>query len=169
MTQHGQKMRPLSLHELKKLRKPIKDVNQDFQERLSVIERMALFISDHVGTPGFFFLILVWTLFWLGWNFAAPAALKFDRPMAFVFWLFISNMLQIFLMPLIMVAQNLQNRHTELRAQQDFEVNCKAEREIEAILQHLEEHHVMLHALLAQHGIEVPDSSVTPAHHEPTI
>jgi len=52
--------------------------------------------------------------------------------------LFISNMVQIFLMPLIMVGQNLQSKHSELRAEQDFSINKKAESEIEAILKHLE-------------------------------
>jgi uncharacterized membrane protein len=39
--------------------------------------------------------------------------------------------IQIMLMPLIMVGQNLQGRHSELRAENDFEVNVKAEMEIE--------------------------------------
>jgi uncharacterized membrane protein len=47
-------------------------------------------------------------------------------------------MIQIFLMPLIMIGQNLQGRHAEVRAEADFEVNTKAEREIETILLHLE-------------------------------
>ena len=64
--------------------------------------------------------------------------LRFDPFPAFVLWLFISNMIQIFLMPLIMVGQNLQSRHSEARAESDYEVNVKAEREIEAILLHLE-------------------------------
>ena len=41
-------------------------------------------------------------------------------------------------MPLIMVGQNLQSKHSELRAEQDFSINKKAESEIEAILKHLE-------------------------------
>ena len=57
---------------------------------------------------------------------------------AFVIWLFISNMIQIMLMPLIMVGQNLQGRHSELLAEADFEINQKAEKEIEVILLHLE-------------------------------
>jgi uncharacterized membrane protein len=50
-----------------------------------------------------------------------------------------SNVLQILLMPLIMVGQNLQGRHAELRAQSDFEVNLKAEQEVQVILAHLEQ------------------------------
>jgi uncharacterized membrane protein len=37
-----------------------------------------------------------------------------------------------------MVGQNLQSRHAEARAEADFEINTKAEREIEVVLQHLE-------------------------------
>jgi len=69
----------------------------------------------------------------LGWNLLAPAAWQFDPPMAFVFWLFISNVIQILLMPLIMVGQNLLAHHAEVRAEHDLEVNVRAEREIEVI------------------------------------
>jgi uncharacterized membrane protein len=41
-------------------------------------------------------------------------------------------------MPLIMIGQNLQNRHSEIRAEAAYEVNTRAERETEVILQHLE-------------------------------
>ncbi len=41
-------------------------------------------------------------------------------------------------MPLIMVGQNIQAKHAELRAQHDFETDTKAEKEIETILLHLE-------------------------------
>jgi uncharacterized membrane protein len=41
-------------------------------------------------------------------------------------------------MPLIMVGQNIQGRYSEERSKSDFEVNQKAEQEIEVILRHLE-------------------------------
>src|SRR6266849_7706291 len=129
---------PPRLHELKKLRKPLRSVNIEHRQKLTQLERLAIWITDRVGTMGFFLLIFVWTLVWLGWNTLAPAALRFEPFPAFVLWLFLSNMIQIFLMPLIMVGQNLQGRHAEARAEADFEVNTKAEREIEAILLHLE-------------------------------
>jgi len=47
-------------------------------------------------------------------------------------------MIQIFLMPLIMVGQNLLGRHAEFRAENDFEINQKAEHEVETILLSLE-------------------------------
>jgi uncharacterized membrane protein len=57
-------------------------------------------------------------------------------------------MIQIFLMPLIMVGQNLQSRHAEARAEADFEINTKAEREIEVVLQHLEHQNELILEIL---------------------
>jgi len=132
------KQTPRPLQELKKIRNPVRPVNIEHRKKLSQLERAAIWITDRVGTMGFFLIIFAWTVAWLGWNTLAPAAIRFDPFPAFVLWLFLSNMIQIFLMPLIMVGQNLQGRHAEARAEADFEVNTKAEREIEAILLHLE-------------------------------
>ena len=129
---------PKSLDELKKLRKPIVNPNVAHKQSFTKVEKAAVWITDKVGTMGFFFIILIWTIVWLGWNIFAPKTLQFDPFPEFVLWLFISNMIQIFLMPLIMIGQNLQGRHSEYRAESDFEVNVKAEREIETILTHLE-------------------------------
>lgn len=57
-------------------------------------------------------------------------------------------MIQILFLPLIMVGQNLQGRYSEIRAEADFEVNVKAEREIEAILMHLEHQNELILAIL---------------------
>ena len=127
-----------SVEEIRKDYKPILNVNQHHRKKMSKMDKLALWITLHVGSMGFFIIIFGWTLTWLGWNTLAPLKLRFDPFPAFVLWLFISNMIQIFLMPLIMVGQNLQSRHSELRAEQDFAINKKAEIEIETILMHLE-------------------------------
>lgn len=129
---------PPTLEELKAQRRPVENVNVVHAASLGIVDRLAIWITDQVGSMGFFMIIFVWTAAWLGWNAVAPRPLRFDPFPAFVLWLFISNMIQIFLMPLIMVGQNLQSRHSEARAESDYEVNIKAEREIEAILLHLE-------------------------------
>jgi uncharacterized membrane protein len=141
---------PASLAELKKLRKPIVNPNKVHKEKVTRLERLAIWITDHVGTMGFFLIILFWTVLWLGWNIFAPKVAQFDPYPAFVLWLFISNMIQIFLMPLIMIGQNLQGRHSEIRAESDFEVNIKAEREIETILTHLENQNDLILKILTE-------------------
>ena len=134
--------------ELKKLRKPIRNVNIKHRESLSKLERIAVKVTEGVGSMGFFLIIFVCTLLWLGWNTMAPKEYGFDPYPAFVLWLFISNMIQIFLMPLIMIGQNLQGRHAEARAESDFEVNVRAEKEIEVILMHLEQQNDLILKIL---------------------
>ena len=133
---------------LKKLRKPIRNVNVSHQESLSALEKFAVKITDYVGSMGFFLIIFFWTVVWLGWNTLAPKELRFDPYPAFVLWLFVSNMIQIFLMPLIMIGQNLQERHAEIRAESDFEVNIRAEKEIEVILMHLDHQNELILKIL---------------------
>ena len=126
------------LAELRKLRTPLRNVNAEHRSRLSRLEQFALWITKRVGSMGFFLIIASWTVLWLGWNIIAPHDFRFDPYPAFVLWLFISNMIQLSLMPLIMIGQNLQSRHAETRAEEDFAVNTKTEREIETVLVHLE-------------------------------
>ncbi|MEK7228113.1 MAG: DUF1003 domain-containing protein [Patescibacteria group bacterium] len=133
-----------SVEEIRKARKPLIDVNAKQNENLSSVDRLAVWITNHIGSMGFFLIIFVWTIAWLGWNLLAPEELVFDSRPAFVLWLFISNMIQMLLLPLIMIGQNIQSRHAELRAEADFQVNQKSEQEIELILQHLENQNKMI-------------------------
>jgi uncharacterized membrane protein len=145
--------------EVIKRRRHLRNVHKVVIETIPPLDRLALWITIRVGSMGFFLTIFGWTAIWLGWNLLAPPAWQFDPPMAFVFWLFISNVIQILLMPLIMVGQNLQSRHGEVRAENDLEVNVRAEREIEAILRHLEYQNTMLIAMVQKLGIEVQAES----------
>ena len=122
----------------------IKNTNHVYKNNLKPSERFAIWITDRIGTIGFFILILAWTIFWLGWNMFAPVHLRFDPYPAFVLWLFISNMIQIFLMPLLMVGQNLQAKRAEIRAENDYNVNIKAEKEIALLMQEIKELKKML-------------------------
>ncbi|MDO8582425.1 MAG: DUF1003 domain-containing protein [bacterium] len=139
---------PPTLEELKHLRKRVRRVDIEHKEKLSLLEKGAISVANNVGSPGFFVIVFVWTIFWLGWNTVAPAHARFDPYPAFVLWLFISNMLQIFLMPLLMIGQNLNARHSDARAEADFEINTKAEFEIEVVLQHLENQNKMILEIL---------------------
>lgn len=122
---------------------PIQNANEVAANKLSPLDKLAAMITDKIGSMGFFFLILGWTIVWTGYNILASEVTalhwkSFDPFPAFVAYLLISNVIQILLMPLIMVGQNVQSRHSEIRAQLDFEINQKAEKEIMVVLKHLE-------------------------------
>jgi uncharacterized membrane protein len=138
----------LSLEEIRKARTPIKNVNIEHRERLTALEQFALWVTRNIGTMGFFLFILFFNIAWIGWNIFAPVDMVFDESWSFLILLFINNILQILFMPLIMVGQNLQARHAESRAQADYEVNTKAEKEIENILIHLENQNEVLESIM---------------------
>lgn len=137
-----------SLEELVRTRKPIKNDREIHEESLSTSERFAVFMHKHVGSIGFFFLIVLWTVGWLGWNLIGPEGSRFDPAPAFVIWIFASNILQLVLLPVIMVGQNIEGRAAEARAKQDFEINKRAEEEIKVVLGHLENQNEMLLEIL---------------------
>ena len=126
----------------------VKNSNQVYRSILKKSELLAIWTTQRVGTIGFFILIFLWTVLWLGWNMFAPAGLRFDPYPAFVLWLFISNMIQIFLMPLIMIGQNLQGKRAEIRAEHDYEIDLKAEKEVMELKKELAEIKGMLNELL---------------------
>jgi uncharacterized membrane protein len=143
------------LKEFRKRRRPLRNIHSEVHENLSRLDKLAIWITQHVGSMGFFLIIAGWTAIWLCWNMLAPASLQFDPPMGFVFWLFLSNLIQILLMPLIMVGQNVIGRHAEARAEHDLEINVRAEQEIEVILEHLEHQNRILIAMLEKLGLDV--------------
>jgi uncharacterized membrane protein len=149
------KSKPLTLREFKKQRKPLRNINIEMRQTLTGLDKVALWITKRVGSMGFFLIIFAWTVFWLCWNLLAPDQYKFDPPMGFVLWLFLSNLIQILLMPLIMVGQNLIGQHAEARAEHDLEINIKAEQEVEVILHHLEHQNEILISMLRKLGVDV--------------
>ncbi len=135
---------PTPLEELRTAHRPLTDIKKISEASLSPLERLAVKVTESVGSMGFFFVIFGWTLFWLAWNVFGPQELRFDPYPAFVLWLFISNMIQMLLMPLIMIGQSLQNKEASARSKSDFEINFKAEKEIETIIEHLENQEELL-------------------------
>lgn len=116
----------------------VKNVNKHHKDSLSRSQRFASWITGKIGTMAFFYVIFSWTAIWLLWNLLSPKTMQFDPAPDFLMWLFLSNMIQIFLMPLIMIGQNLQGKHAEILADNDFEVNKKAEQEIKELKEKLE-------------------------------
>ena len=138
------KHNPPTLAEIRQSRDPIRHAHKEARMKFTALERFALVVTHSVGTMGFFFLLFLWTAGWMLWNVLGPVALRFDPAPAFVIWLFISNIIQLILLPLVMVGQNLESKLAEQRAQADFEINRKAEHEIEVVIAHLENQNELL-------------------------
>ena len=100
------------------------------EAKLTLTDRLALRITSLVGTMACVAVFACVSMV------ALPSVIRAASPTLWVAWLS-SQFLQLVLLPLLMVGQNLQGRHSEERAQADFEVNQKAFADTEQILQRL--------------------------------
>lgn len=142
------KHNPPDLSQLVAMRTPPKFSRRVAKISFSRLEKFALLVTRGVGTMGFFFVLSVWTLGWLLWNLYGPLSYRFDPAPGFVIWLFTSNIIQLVLLPLIMVGQNLEGKFAEHRAQADYEINQKAQHEVEVVIAHLENQNELLLEIL---------------------
>ncbi len=129
----------IPLEELRKLKKPV-NANIKHKESLTVLDKAAIFITSIVGTM------------WCAIAFTLLALLSLPEAIAggkatIISWI-AQTFLQLVLLSIIMVGQGLQNKHSEARAEADFDVNVKSELEIETILQHLENQNEIMSEIL---------------------
>ena len=96
----------------------IKNTNHIFTNDLKPSERFAIWITYRIGTIGFFLIIFLWTLLWLGWN--------------------------------MFVGQNLQAKRAEIRAENDYNVNIKAEKEVALLTKEVSELKKMMKKISAK-------------------
>jgi uncharacterized membrane protein len=107
-----------------------KNANKEHKDKLSFVDRVALKITKFVGTM---WCALLFTLLAL---VSLPEAIRSNDPVIIVSWI-AQTFLQLVLLSVIMIGQDLANRHAEIRAELDFETNIKAEKEIELIQKQL--------------------------------
>jgi uncharacterized membrane protein len=112
---------------------PVVNINEIHRSCLTKTDKIALFITQRIGTMGFFYACVVLVTLPIIFKTMVPTVQYIS-----------SGFLQLVFLPLIMVGQNLQGRHAELRAENDYRTNVKAEKEIEAILLHLEKQDEMM-------------------------
>ena len=104
-----------------------RNINQEHKESLSRHERLMLWIAGIVGSTAFviFCVLLTFT------PLVFPSTLNIVQFVS-------SGFLQLVLLPIILIAGNLQGRHSELRAEAEYEATLKTEKDTEDILKRLE-------------------------------
>lgn len=111
-------------------------------ERLGLNARIAVFISRSVGT-------MVCAYVFAGIGIASlTGALTGNALLALTFGALSSYFLQLVLLPIIMVGQNVQARHSELQAEEAFQTTQKSYHDIEEIMAHLSAQDVKLLEIL---------------------
>ncbi len=108
-----------------------RNVNQAFEERRSVGDRLADQVAAFGGSWTFIILAMISLLAWVLLNsvWRAAGGSSFD-PYPFIFLNLILSMLAALQAPIIMMSQNRQATRDRLAAGLDYEINLKAELEI---------------------------------------
>jgi uncharacterized membrane protein len=107
-----------------------RNTNKEHKESLTALDKTALFITKIVGTM---WCAIAFTLLAL---ISFPQALHGGVPTT-ISWI-AQTFLQLVLLSIIMVGQNLQSRHSELRADADYETDLQSNKNIESIIKRLD-------------------------------
>jgi len=115
-----------------------RDTNQTYEEKATVGQRLADSIARVGGSWSF---ILAFAAFLAAWTLANAWLLGRDSfdPYPFIFLNLVLSMLAAVQAPIIMMSQNRQAERDRLDATHDYEVNLKAEIEIMALHEKLDE------------------------------
>lgn len=127
----------MELLEYLKLRHAPENVNHKHRKALGLQDRIALVITTGIGTMYAVYFFATFMAGWMLWQTYFDSK-PFD-PYPFAFLLFLGNIIQLLLMPLIMVGQNLQGRHAEIRSEEEFKTTQSSYKDIERILIHLDQ------------------------------
>jgi uncharacterized membrane protein len=108
----------------------VRNVNKEHKESLGLLDRIAVSITKMVGTM------------WCAIAFSLLALISFPQALeggtaTTISWI-AQTFLQLVLLSIIMVGQNLQNRHSELRADADYETNLETKKDIETLMKRLD-------------------------------
>lgn len=131
------------------------NINQAHAESLSLNERVALAVSKRVGTMWFCYGLAMLMLVWGAVNMAL-GEYAFDKyPFSFLFFC-LGGIMQSLLMPLIMVAQNLDAKHAEAKTDEEYRMTLKVCHDNETIITQ----NNRLLAMLGEKDIDVLDETV---------
>ena len=114
---------------------PVQNVNEVFQEQLTLGQRSADWVANTMGSWKFVVIQSIILALWIVLN--VVAWVKHWDPYPFILMNLVLSTQAAYAAPIIMMSQNRQATRDRLEAHNDFLVNQKAEEEIRAILDHL--------------------------------
>ena len=131
--------------------KPVININQIDAEALTTGQRIADGLATVMGSWAFIIVQSILLAIWISLNIAAWFS-HWD-PYPFILLNLALSFQAAYAAPIIMMSQNRQAAKDRLMAEQDYEVNCKAEDELKSIMSHLEQQdEVMLDVLRRMEG-----------------
>ena len=109
--------------------KVARNVNEEVEEKLTLIQRIADWIAWFSGSMPFLALNTAWFVTWIWINSFNVGLRQFD-PYPFGLLTMIVSLEAIFLSIFVLISQNRQAEKDRIRSNIDYEVNVKAELEV---------------------------------------
>lgn len=106
-----------------------KNVNEEMEEKLSPLQRVADWIAWFSGSMAFLLINGVWFTVWIAINTLPLGFAQFD-PFPFGLLTMIVSLEAIFLSCFVLISQNRQSEKDHIRSDIEYDVNVKAELEI---------------------------------------
>jgi uncharacterized membrane protein len=106
------------------------------QEHLGFNGRLAVFITNKFGSMWAFYILVIWMFGWMALATLGVGLFSKD-PYPFVFLLFLSNLVQLFALPILAVGQQVLSRASDKQAEQTY-------KDAEAILKLQDEIHRLI-------------------------
>ena len=152
--------------------KPVININQIDADKLTTGQRIADRLATVMGSWAFIIIQSIILAFWITLN--VIAYINHWDPYPFILLNLALSFQAAYAAPIIMMSQNRQAAKDRLMAEQDYEVNLKAEDELKSIMTHLEQQdEVMLDVLRRMEGqhqvimgklqVVAPDGNAAPA------
>ncbi|TLY53348.1 MAG: DUF1003 domain-containing protein [Gammaproteobacteria bacterium] len=135
-----------------------RNANIEAEEKITVLQRIADWISWFSGSMPFLLLNLVWFIVWIAINTLHLGMQEFD-PYPFGLLTMIVSLEAIFLSCFVLISQNRQAEKDRVRSDIEYDVNIKAELEIA----HLHEKTDRMYAEMLEYFTRIEKASAGPA------
>ena len=122
---------------------PVRNVNDMFAEKMTPGQKVADLVATGVGSWPFIIIQSCLLVVWMAVNVylvvmvGRPGFLAAWDPYPFILLNLVLSFQAAYTGPVVMMSQNRQNEKDRLQAQHDFDINRKAEKEIEVLMRHL--------------------------------
>lgn len=114
----------------------MRNINQEYRTLASGAEHLADRLAQIIGSWMFIIIFLTAVALYIGYNCGLLAVTAFDN-YPFVFLNLLLAIIAAIQAPIILMAQNRQEKRDRIRNDIDFEITVRSEQEIQDIQRHL--------------------------------
>lgn len=147
---------------------PIRNISVEYDKKRSAGQRVADTVASIIGSWPFIITQSCFLVLWMATNVYLlvmtrqhPGFLKAWDPYPFILLNLVLSFQAAYTGPVVMMSQNRQNEKDRLAAQQDFEVNERAEEEIEIMMKELVyQDQFILDVVTRLEALQVPSQEV---------